>query len=239
MSKLVRNAEQVQSCLKELPGGQLFTTRACRIQVPTRFNDRGLAQVGIDNYIFGIFALILDDGTYTVCNVDAMMKISPFKVLTVTIKDVPYHEFHFEANSVIISNLNLVRRDVLIYNLLEEFIFNGNIPWYLGYEDVGKIFDTARQYADIGVDRNYEVLELIASMIARNPTDRTKYYRTFIEKPSDVFQSPPDYVPMKSVFYSATNTMNKLAGSYFNDGVVSALVNPTHETERLESLIRA
>lgn len=239
MSKLVRNADKVKSCLKELPGGQLFTTQPCRIQVPTRFNDRGLAQVGIDNYIFGIFALILEDGTYTVCNVDAMMQISPFKVLTVTIKDVTYHEFHFQANSIVVANMNLVRRDVLIYNLLEEFIFNGNIPWYIGYEDLGKIFDTAKEYADIGVDRNYEVLELIAAMVSRNPNDRTQYYRTFVESAEDVIKVPPAYVPMKSVFYSATNTMNKLAGSYFNDGVVSALVSQTHETERLESLIRA
>ena len=239
MSKFTRKADTVKMCLKELPGGQLLSTQACRIQVPTRFADRGLAQIGIDNYIFGIFALILEDGTYGVCSVDAMMKILPYKVLVVTIDGVTYHEFHFEANSIVVANLNLVRRDVLIYTVLEEFIFNGNIPWYLGYEDVGKIFDTAKEYADISIDRNYEVIELITSMIARNPKDRTKYYRTTVESDEEVLTTPPTYVPMKSVFYSATNTLNKLAGAYFNDGVVSALVTQTRDVERIESLLRA
>lgn len=238
MSRLVRNAEKVHSFLKELPDGQLLTSQPCRIQVPARFNDRGLAQVGIDNYVFGIFALIYDDGSYAVCNIDAMVKILPYKVLTVNIKDVPYHEFHFEANSVVIANLNLVKRDTLIYNLLEEFFFNGNIPWYLEYEDVGKIFDTSSVHAGINVNNNFEVLELLASMIARTPTDRTKYYRTFVEDVNDMVKTPPVFVPMKSVFYSATNTLNKLAGAYFNDGVVSALVQPTHEVERIEQLLR-
>lgn len=239
MSRMVRDAEKVLSVLKELPNDQLFTTQACRIQVPTRFNDRGLAHIGIENYIFGIFPIILDDGTYAVCNIDAMVKISPYKVLVVNIKDVPYHEFHFEANSVVIANLNLVKRDTLIYNLLEEFFFNGNIPWYLGYEDVGKVFDTASEHAGINVNSNFEVLELLTSMIARYKIDRTKYYRTSIDNGDDMVKNPPVFVPMKSVFYSATNTLNKLAGSYFNDGIVSALVQPTHEVERIEQLITA
>lgn len=239
MGRMVRDAEKVLSVLKELPNDQLFTTQACRIQIPTRFHDRGLAHIDIDNYIFGIFPIILDDGTYAVCNIDAMVKILPYKVLTVNIKDVPYYEFHFEANSVVIANLNLVRRDTLVYNLLEEFVFNGNIPWYLDYEDVGKIFDTSSDYAGININNNYEVLELLASMISRDKKDRTKYYRTTLDTYDDMTKSPPVFVPMKSVFYSATNTMSKLAGNYYNDGVVSALVQPTHEVERLESLIRS
>ena len=237
--KYVRNADKVKLALKELPDGQLLTTEACRIQVPARFSDKNLAQIGIDNYIFGIFALILEDGTYSVCNVNAMIKILPFKVIDTTINGVVYHEFYFEANSVVIANLNLVKRDVLAYNVLEELIFNGNLPWYLNYEDVGKLFDTAKKHADIAIDRNYEVLELITSMIARDANDRTKYYRTTVESENDIFSRPPEYVPMKSVFFSATNTLNKLAGNYFSDGVVSALVTPTREVERIESLLRA
>lgn len=237
--KLVRNAEKVQACLKELPDGQLLTTQACKIQVPVRYSQRGLAQVGIETYVYGIYALILEDGTYAVSSVCAMVKILPFKVIDIQINGVPYHEFYFEANSPVIANINLVRRDVLIYNIFDEFMFKGNIPWFIEYEDLGKLFDTAKYHADSNVAQTYEVIELIASLVARNKEDRTKYYRTAISAYDELKSKPPAYVPLMSVFYSATNTLSKLAGSYYNDGVVSALVTPTHEVSKLEALLRA
>lgn len=237
--KLVRNAERVHACLKELPTGQLLVTEPCRIQIPARFAQRGLAQVGLENYIVGIYALILEDGSYAVSNINALLTIEPFKTLTVMIGDVPYYEFHFEANSFITQTIHLVCQADIIFNIFDEFAFKGNIPWYIEYEDLGKLFDTARYHAKSNVASNLEAIELIASIIARNKEDRTQYYRTVITEYYDLNKNPPAFVPLNSVFYSATNTMNKLAGNYFNDGIVSALVNPTTETSRLESLLRA
>lgn len=238
MSKLVRNADRVKQCLKELPDGQLLVTEACRIQIPMRFAQRGLAQIGLENFIYGAYALILEDGNYSVSNINAMVKISPFKTLTVEIKGVPYYEFHFEANSILINTVHLLCQGDIIFNVFDEFMFKGNIPWYIGYEDLGKLFDTADYHAKTNVNANLEVIELIASMLGRNKEDRTKYYRSVIEKREELRTNPPAYVPLNSVFYSATNTMNKLAGSYFNDGIVSALVNPSTEVERIETLLR-
>ncbi len=238
MSKLVRNPTRVHDCLKELPGGQLITTVPCKIQIPQRFAQRGLAQVGLETYVFGIYALILEDGQYAVSNINAMLKISPFKTLTVEINEVPYYEFYFEANSIVADTVHLVCRGDLIFNVFDEFIIKGNIPWFFEYEDLGKIFDTASYHAKTDVASNFEVIELIASMLARHRQNRTKYYRTVIESEKDLKTNPPAYVPLNSVFYAATNTLNKLAGSYFNDGIVSALVSPSTENERIETLLR-
>lgn len=236
---LIRNAERVKASLRELPTGQLVTTRACKIQVPERFSAKGLADIGIDTHVYGIFALIMDDGFYAVSLVNAMMKVEPYKVLTEVVRNVPYHTFYFEAGQVVISNLNLVCRDVLIYSVLDELIFNGKIPWYLQYEDLGKLFDTAKRHASSNVAQNYEVIELIASMLTRVKEDRTQYYRNHLESYEAMVTSPPAFVPMKSVFYSASNTLNKLAGNYFTDGIVSALVNPSTEVQHLEQLLRS
>lgn len=217
----------------------MVALKNCKIQIPARFNDRGLAQVGTDTYIYGIFALILEDGSYTVCNVNSMFKISPSRILTVNIRDVAYFEFHFDAGDVVFVSTDLVKRDVLIYNVFDEIFFKGNVPWYLEYEDLGKIFDTSKSYAASNVGQNYETIELIASLVTRAADDRTKYYRTILESRGDLKAKPPAYIPLKSVFYAVTNTFNKLAGSYFSDGVVSALVNPSTTTSRIETLLRA
>lgn len=237
--KLTRNPEKVKACLKELPSGQLLVTESCKIQVPKRFEDRDLASIGNDTYIYGIYALILEDGSYTVSNIMAMVKINPFKILEVKIDEVSYYEFYFEANSIMVETTHLVRRNLLMFNVIDEFLFQGNVPWYIEYEDLGKILDTSEFHADSKVGQNFEVTELIASFLARVKENRVQYYRTSIEDYSDLKTNKPVFVALKSVFYSATNTLNKLAGSYFNDGVVSALVTPTQNVERIESLLRA
>lgn len=235
---LVRDAAKAHQYLKELPNGQLFTTKACKIQIPEHFVHRGLAEVGIDTYIYGIYALIFEDGIYAVSNINAMIRITPYKILTTKVNEVPYYEFYFEANSVVIPDLNLVRSNSLIYDIFDELVFHGKIPWFFNYEDVGNLFSTAKKHSDSDVAQSYETIELIASMLARQHNERTKYYRTSLQSEKDK-ANPPDYVPLASVFYSATNTLNKLAGNYFADGLVSALVAPSKETERIESLLRA
>ncbi len=237
--RLTRDAAKVKACLKELPSGQLLTTQACRIQVPKRFEDRGLAAIGNDTYIYGIYALILEDGSYAVSNIMAMVKINPYKILEVKIDEVSYYEFYFEANSLIVDTVHLVRRNLLMFNVIDEFMFQGNVPWYIEYEDLGKLLDTSEFHADSKVGQSFEVTELIASFLGRKRDDRTKYYRTVIESYADLKKNPPAFVALKSVFYSATNTLNKLAGSYFNDGVVSALVSPSQNVERIEALLRS
>lgn len=239
MAKMVRDAAYIKSFIKELPTGQLFTTQPCRIQIPVRYQDRDIAYIGLENYIYGIFALISDDNKYAVSSVTAMMKICPVKTIQTLVNDVPYYEFYFDANSVVVETTDLVKKDILIFNVLDEFFFKGKIPWYLGYEDVAKIFDSAYDFAGSRVAENQETIELFTSIIAKDPKDRLNYYRSTINSYNDLITRPPTFVPMLSVFYSVTNTLNKLAGRDFNDGVVSALVTPTEEVQRIEQLVRA
>lgn len=239
MAKMLRDAAYIKSFLQELPTGQLFTTKACRIQIPTRYKDRDIASIGLETYVYGIFALISEENKYAVSNVTALMKILPYKTLEIDVGGIPYYEFHFEPNTVIVETLDLVKKDILIYNVLDEFIFQGKIPWFLNYEDVAKLFDSSQDFAGSNVAESPETLELLASMIARNPDNRLQYYRTILKSYDDLITNPPDFVPMLSVYYSATNTLNKLAGRNYNDGIVSALVTPTEKIQRIEQLVRA
>ena len=235
----IRDPEKIKACLKELPDGQLLTTQPCRIQVPVRFSEIGLAQLGIETYIFGIYALILNDNSYAVSNVNAMIKIKPSKTITVTIDDKDYHEFYFEANETVIVNVNAVKRDELMYNVFNELFFQGKVPWYITYNDLGKIFDTAAYHAGSNVAENYAVIELISSLVARSPKDRTKYFRTIVDNEMSLKTNKAEFIPLMSVYYAATNTLNKIAGSYFSEGIVSSLVTPTKNVERIERLLRS
>jgi hypothetical protein len=126
-----------------------------------------------------------------------------------------------------------------VYKIYDEIISKGRVPWYLGYLELWKIFDTALYHAGANIGANQEVTELIISMISRSEKDRNQYYRTTIEDLSQLMVVKPAFIPLRSVQYAATNTTNKLAGSYFGDALVSALVNPADRVERIESLLRA
>lgn len=239
MSKLglTRNANAILNNLKELPNGSVITTKACKIQIPTRFGERNLAEIGVDIFIPGIYAIIMDN-MYAVSLVNAQIKIAPAKILKKLIEDVEYYEFFFEPGQVMFKSTTLVQKDTLLYYVFDEIITKANIPWFLNYDDLGKLLDSSYHYTGKNIANNQELTELIISLISRDPDDRIKYYRTAVKSYADLDTTPPTYVPLNSVIYSATNTLNKLAGNYINDGIISALVNPTERTERLDSLLR-
>lgn len=235
---LKRDPAKVQSYLKELPDGRLVTTKGCKIIIPSRFAERGLAFIGIETQIVGIYAMIVDDAYYGVSLVNAMIRIEPTSTMKIVIDEEEHCEFYFEPGATVIPDTQLVKIDTLVYKIYDEIIAKGRVPWYLGYTELGKLFDTAKYHAGANIGTNHEVTELIVSMISRDAKDRTKYYRQTVKTMDEVTKHPPAFIPLRSVTYAATNTTNKLAGSYFKEGVVSALVSPADRVERIEEILR-
>lgn len=235
---LIRDPARIHACLQELPDGKLIALKPVKIYIPVRFSERGLAEIGVDTYICGIYAMTYDDKYYAVSTVNASIRIQPSSTIRVKINGVEYFEFSFDAGGIVMHSTNLVKIDVLVYKIYDEIISKGRVPWYLEYDDLGKIFDTAYKHAGARIGEDAAVTEFIISIIARNPADRTEYFRTCVNTEADLAKVKPAFIALKSVTYAATNTTNKLAGSYYSVGVVSALVSPSTRTERIENLLR-
>jgi hypothetical protein len=236
--KLIRDPSKVRAAVKELPDGRLVAVKPVKIYIPSRFTERGLAEIGIKTYIVGIYAIVLDDTHYGVSSINAQLQITPTSTMKVMINEEEYYEFSFDAGSVITPSVQLVKKDTLVYRIYDEIISKGRVPWYLDYLDLGRLFDTAEYHAGARIGKNHEVTELIVSLIARNAKDRHQYYRAVPKSLDDMKKNPPAYIPLRSVIYAPTNTTNKLAGSYFSEGLVSALVSPAERVERIEGLLR-
>ena len=127
----------------------------------------------------------------------------------------------------------------VIYKIYDTLISKGQIPWYVGYSELGRLFESAKDFAGANIGGAREVGELIASMLARDPKDRTKYYRQVVQSTDGEAAVAPVFVGLKSVAYSASSTLSKLGGSYFQVGVTSALINPSMRSEKLDRLLRA
>lgn len=239
-NKLVRDAAKVQSALKETSDGRLIALREVKLYIPSRWEGhRGLARIGVETYVTGICGLVVDDLYYVASVVCAMFRIEPTATLRTMIDGDEYFEFVFAPGSTVLASLDLLKSDTLTYYIFNEIMTKGRVPAYLSLDDLGGLFETAQLHAGAKIGGNQEVTELIASIIARDPEDRSKYYRQTIQDLSSLRNRPPAYVPLRSVQYAASNTTNKLAGSYYKDALTSALVNPATRVERVESLLLA
>jgi hypothetical protein len=116
-------------------------------------------------------------------------------------------------------------------------LIKGKVPWYLSYEDLCKFLDTAETHAGSNVAANYEVIEILSSMIARNVDNRKLYVRSTVDSKEDL-DKKIEYIPLASVMYVATGTVNKLIGAYMEEGIASALVTKSEESTRVEKLLR-
>lgn len=235
-TKLIRNPKSVLATLHEMEDDSLVTSSGCKIYVPSRFAERGLAFLGAETYIIGICAIVVGN-QYGIMMVNAMLRLDPSETNRVTINEDEYLEFVFHPGSTVIPNLNLAKTDTLTYSIYDEIIAKARVPWYLNYFDLAKIFDTAREHAGANVGTNKEVTELLISISARDPRNRTRYYRQVIESNNDIIKNPPYYASLKDVTLSATNAVHKLGGGYFRNGTVSAINSPSERTERLEEIL--
>lgn len=236
---LIKDPQYVRTHLRELPDDRLITLKDCAIYLPVRFSEHGMASVGVETYIVGIYLIVMEGKYSAVSLVNTILRIEPSKVNRVMVNGDEYYEFLFNAGSTVIPNINLVQNNRMPYKIYDEIFAKGRVPFYLGYEELARIFDTSKKHGGVNIGGEHEITELLVSMICRNPQDRTQYYRQAIEGLDDLNRKKPAFVPLKSVAYSATNTTNKLAGSYMQDGIVSALVSPSERVERIESLLRA
>lgn len=238
INKLVRDASRVHDCLHETPEGMLIAKKPVKIYIPARFNERLLASVGSDTYIVGIYAIVTPEGFYGVSLVNARIKIQPTAITTINIQGESYYEFSFDAGAVITEHTSLVKDDKVLFRIYDEFMSKGRIPWYVSYIDLGRIFSTAKKHAGAkGIGEEQEVIELIASMLARDKKDRTIYFRQTLKTMGDLKIKQPTFISLRSVQYSATNTTDKMVGSYWTEGLTSALVNPSKRQERIEGLL--
>lgn len=237
VKKLIRKPEMVKAVLKELSDDSVICTKTVKIQVPARFEKRRLVEFGDHTFVIGIFPIIVDDTYYAVSNVIAMMMIKPTFSHRIKIEDVDYIEFVFEEGATVFANTHLLQKDTLIYNVYDEILAKGKAPWHIGYEDMGRLLESAGKFAGSKIGSNQEVVEVLVSILSRHPDHRKLQYRQVIKSREDLITNPPIFIPLKSVSYIATNTLSKLAGAYFNEGVISALNEPTERVERIERLI--
>lgn len=233
-----RDADKIREILKEV-NGQLITTKGCKVIIPVRWETVGLASVGSETNFYGLFQITnLEGSYYAIHNVMATVHSAPDNIETFKGDDEePYYCFTYEPGSVVLTSTSLMNDSELVGLVYKEFVKRGKVPEYVSYADMNNVFETSKEYAGVSIGDSFEILSVPISIIARNPNDINQYYREICNE-VDMSVVKPIYVPAGSVNYSASSTLTKLTGSYFHAGVVSAINNPTENTEAIDHVLR-
>lgn len=237
INSLVRDKKKVLSTV-EVINGELVTKTGCKIYIPVRFTDKKLATVGKEVKTAAIFAMVIDDKFYSVCNVCSALILTPTFTTITKIGDDEYYEFVFEPGATIAPTLESEKNSGLVYRIYDDIIARAHIPWYLNHQDVGKILLYSNKHGGIWLAATNVPMELIISIISRNSKDVTKHFRHTCNSFDDVLKNPPVYVPIGSVILGAKNTTSALMGSRIEDGMISSLVSPSTETSIVETILR-
>lgn len=239
MTTYKRNRDKVRAELVKTPGGQIVCKSDCRIHTPVRFVEKDLSRIGVRTYVYGSFPIILTTGDYTVMNVCGRVEIVPSRTTMVTIDEIDYYEFQFEAGDVVIATDDVLQDDKIIYFVMDELIFQAKVPWYLGYDDMGCILDSAKHYADFSGATVLETIEALISVIGRPKTNNEVYLRSVVDSLKDLGADNIQFIPLTSVHLTVTGTVNRIAGSYFEPAVEGALVSPSKKADNVEKILRA
>lgn len=237
-SQFIRDADRVHKALEETAERSIVALKPVKMYIPARFPQRDLAVFEDEITTVGICAITLDDKYYMSAMICAPIRTEPSLVNNVVIDDIEYIEMQYEPGDRVLSSLDLVMIDNLLYRIYDEIIAKGRVPWYISYEDIGDLFESSKKHTGITVGATPTVIEIIVSTICRDPNNLQRYYRQAVETVEEISQNPPTIIPLRNVSYGATNTIAKITGSRFDEGMTSAIVNPGDRVERTEKILR-
>jgi hypothetical protein len=205
----------------------------CKIYIPSRYVERGLATLGSDVHILSVFAIVVGDA-YALVKEIVMVKISPSETRHLTIGDQEYIEFVFAPGSVVIANKNVVMSDILNDDVYSYFIDDGKSAWYLSYDDSLTLFDNGKEFSGVSIAPHPAILSMMMAMVYRDSKDKMQYYRMVVGDP----KAKPTTVAFHSVIHGPRSTMAALSGSYFDQAITTSLTHPTEKVSPIEKIVR-
>lgn len=233
---MVKDKKAVLACLKTMNDGSVVCTEDLAVHFPERFLTKSLATEGQTHTCLGMFAIIKGD-KYAIMNVISTLTMEPSDSNKFVLEGMGYVEWKFPKGSTFLKTTELVKNDNLVGHVFEEFLSKGNVPYYYDYEDYSKVLSSSTKYAGANLGASDSLMAVLISSIARWPTTPKFQYRQGLSVYTGKTPPKPFYVGLGDMGAS-TNTVAKLRGAYFNEGLRTAILNPSQRLEKTDYLIR-
>jgi len=202
------------------------------VYIPQRYSVHDLLFIENDVRTIGIFEVKINNESYPLL-LPAMLTMCPSDTYRQKIDEVEYWTLVFKRGDIFIKNRTLIKQSFIVPAIFEEYLVNGNIPKFFRYKDLAVLFDEAQKTCGINLGVSHVVLELLYSHLSRDRNNLTKQYRYTDQN------ELPYYIGLKSVAYATNSATSKIIGSYFADGLNSAIVNPSEKHYTVEDMLRS
>ena len=194
-----------------------------RIIFPVRFLDNNFATVTTTGIVvMNLFAIMDDDGVYSVSKAPIFVKLTPSDITDVEVNGQACKCLLFPKNTIMMPTNTLGVNSAALYSLFAETVVKGKVPWYIDYEDQPDLISESGEYAGSPIGKDTLVMETLAAIGARHPTDISKPYRTYLLEGGK--GERPQTVGMLDVTVIMETTAGKIIGGYARDGLKSAVV---------------
>lgn len=210
--------------------GAYYCKEPVNIEFPKWYQDKQLFDISEQTYLYGVFAIHCKD-KYSVSIIPTVLVTSPILITEVEHNGEPYFQLRYGKDDKVIENEQVIQHSFLSYNFFNAYFMQGKVPWFVTYEDLCRILDNMVQYGASNLGINQVSNEVVTSFITRQSKDKTLFHR--MAPDADLA-----YVDLMDVRYSTLSTLSKLAGNYFEEALVGALVQEEKSPNKLENLVR-
>jgi hypothetical protein len=220
-----RDVEHFKKILTSGKNGIVTTSKEIDVMFPKRFEKINLAKPGIVYDVIGAFAIVDHVAKkYSVLTIPAMLRVPPSRNSTIDVNGVKYTKLTIYPNDMVFST-EVIISGMVIYDLMNEFDIQGNVPWYMNEQDVAKKLQYSDQFTGSDIGDHLLAFEIYVSITARNPLKREQPYRLLANDLKLLNIHKPEFTGLQNVFLTYDSTIDKIGGNYFKMGVSSAIVN--------------
>ena len=236
--KLVKDNNYIKDLIKD--NGDIYITKKDLLVVfPQRFVDKEFTILGTQSLVLGIIAIIDPEANkYAVLKIPGRLEMQPTEIDTMAIDDVPYYSLYFEKGMDFITNKKVIKEGNFLFDMFDNFLIKGKIPWYLEYQDLIDIFTKIGKFTGSKAGSNPLVYEILTAVIARWKEDKKVQFRNYVNQVGKIEKDELTWVGLENIWYSYSSTVNKLAGSYMELGLVSSILDPEKEVSDIEHVLR-
>ena len=209
----------------------LFIGDEMEILIPERYAQHGCLEVTDEVKTLGVFDIKID-GKKQGYLLPARISIQPSKLETVAVDNEKFLKLTLYTNDIFIKNIDIVEDEQLAYVIFYEFLYSGKAPKFLRYDDKAVLFDTVSKITGIRFPTDHVVFEIMNAALNRDMDNIGLQYRL-----TDMKKEPRP-IPLRLVSHAALSTTSKIVGSYMDDGIDAALVNPSEINSDIEDLLQ-
>lgn len=211
----------------------LFMGDKLEVFIPIRYKNENFLILGDKIQALGFLALTINEKIKAQLCLPALIEMDPVETYETSIGDDKYFVAVLHKGNQFMTSTRVMQNDRVGYLSWREFLSVGHMPPHITYENVHNLYDHLGQITGKGIPVDHAIVEIIYAHIYRNQDNMQQFYR------HSKMNKPPVLTTLKSVAYGPDSTLSRVAGSYSQDGLVSAMLHPEDAPSELEEIFRS